>query len=188
MDGDDDERLLERIRKGDAESFGVLYDRTWRWLLSFVIVPRVGGRDAEDVLSETYRTALSRIGSYEWRGVGLLHWLSSIARRKALERVRQGGREDGRRGDPPDLAALPDGAPSAEAEMIRLEALRELKGRVAATLTALPPRYAEALRLRLLEGRERAECAALLTVSPATFDVVLHRATKAFEKAWGTPR
>ncbi len=44
---DDDERLLERIQQGDGESFGVLYDRTWRWLLSCVVTPRVGPEAAE---------------------------------------------------------------------------------------------------------------------------------------------
>jgi hypothetical protein len=29
----DDRELLERIQKGDGESFGVLFDRTHRWLL-----------------------------------------------------------------------------------------------------------------------------------------------------------
>lgn len=68
--------------------------------------------------------------------------------------------------------------------MIRLETLRALGGRVTGALATLPPRYAETLRLRLLEGRPRLECAGLLAVSPATFDVLLHRATKAFAKAW----
>ena len=35
----DDERLLSRIREGDGESFGVLYDRTRGFLLSCVILP-----------------------------------------------------------------------------------------------------------------------------------------------------
>jgi DNA-directed RNA polymerase specialized sigma24 family protein len=38
--------------------------------------------------------------------------------------------------------------------------------------------------MRLLEGIPRAECAERIGVTPATFDVVLHRATKAFQKAW----
>jgi len=45
MDGDDRE-LLDRIRKCDGESFGVLFNRTHRWLLQFVILPRVGWAEA----------------------------------------------------------------------------------------------------------------------------------------------
>ena len=181
---DDDERLLERIQQGDGESFGVLYDRTWRWLLSCVVVPRVGPAAAEDVLSETYRTALDGISSFEWRGTGLLHWLAAIARRKCLERLRTDGRGERRDAGLEALEALPDPAPSAEAEMIRAESLRDLSGRVGAVLGALHPRYAGVLRMRLLDGVPRADCAARLGVSASTFDVVLHRAAKAFQKAW----
>jgi RNA polymerase sigma-70 factor (ECF subfamily) len=184
MHDDDDGRLLARIQGGDGESFGVLFDRTRRWLLTFVILPRVGPEGAEDVLAETFRTAWDRIGDFEWRGTGLLHWLSSIAKRKALEHGRKSRREADREAGFPDFFDPPDGAPTAEAEMIRLETLRALGGRVTGALAALPPRYAETLRLRLLEGRPRLECAGLLAVSPATFDVLLHRATKAFAKAW----
>lgn len=181
---DDDDRLLARIREGDGESFGVLYDRTHRWLRSFVVLPRVGAADADEVLSETYRTALERVGSFEWRGIGLLHWLAAIARRKALERLRRRSRAAARESPLPDLLDPPDAAPTAEAEMIHAERLALLRARVEETLSALPPRYAEALRLRLLQGKGREECARLLSVSVGTFDVLLHRASRAFARRW----
>lgn len=181
---DDDRELLERIHHGDAESFGTLYDRTRDWLLTFVIVPRVGRADAEDVLAETFRVALGKIGAFRWRGVALLHWLSTIARRKALEHGRRSRPGTQAIEDLPALLEIPDDVPTAEAEMIRLEHLRGLRSRVAEVLGALSPRYAEALRLRLLEGRSRAECAERLQVSVPTFDVVLFRASRAFARAW----
>jgi RNA polymerase sigma-70 factor (ECF subfamily) len=180
----DDERLLRRIQQGDGESFGVLYERTREWLLSFVIVPRVGRDRADDVLAETYRTALTKVRGFEWRGTALLHWLASIAKNKCLESVRGSSRASAREEPLSEFFEPADQVPTREAEMIRLETLRALKERVEATLKELPPRYAEVLRLRLLEGRERAECAARLAVSVATFDVVLYRATKAFAKRW----
>jgi RNA polymerase sigma-70 factor (ECF subfamily) len=181
---DDDRTLLGRIQDGDGESFGVLYDRTRAFLLTCVILPRVGPSDAEDVLAETYRTALEKVHSFEWRGTGLLHWLSSIARRKALERVRRRGWREVSLEEIPSLLDVPDGAPTAEAEVIRRELLEQTRARVAGVLSAIPPRYAEALRLRLLEARPREACAEALGVSPATFDVVLHRATRAFAGKW----
>ena len=51
-------------------------------------------------------------------------------------------------------------------------------------LELLNPRYAQALRLRLLEDRSRAECAEALGVKVNNFDVILHRATKAFRKVY----
>ncbi len=184
---DDDRELLERIQQGDGECFGTLFDRTRGWLLSLVIVPPVGRADADDVLAETYRVALDKIHAFRWQGVGLLHWLAAIARRKSLEHVRRRNPRLHSLEELPALVEVPDDAPTAEAEMIRVEALRQLRGRVTQTLDRLHPRYAEALRLRLLEGRSRQECAEALTVTTATFDVVLHRATRAFARAWEKP-
>ena len=47
-------------------------------------------------------------------------------------------------------------------------------------LKLINPRYALALRLRLLEDRSRSECAEALEITQATFDVLFHRACKAF--------
>ena len=49
-------------------------------------------------------------------------------------------------------------------------------------LAKINPRYAEAIRLRVLQERPREEVAAALGASPATFDVVLHRAMAALRK------
>lgn len=146
----DDRRLLEAIQKGDGESFGLLYDRTRRFLLFAVILPRVGRAAAEDVLSETYRTALDKISGFEWTGASLLNWLAAIARRKAQERTRRYAVDASREEPLPDFPDIADGAPTAEAEMIRVEALARTRERVESTLAAIPERYARALRLRLI--------------------------------------
>ena len=184
---DDDARLLEGMRRGDGESARILYERTRGFLLDAVIRPRVGTADAEDVLAETWLRAVERLCGFEWRGIGLLHWLSAIARRTALERLRRGHREE----VVPDLAELfadvPDGAPSAEADMIAAQTLRRMREKVAATLAVLPPRHADALSLRLLEGRDRADCAGTLGISIGAFDVLLHRAARGFARRWSQP-
>ena len=56
----------------------------------------------------------------------------------------------------------------------------ETRALVEETLALLHPRYATALRLRLLEDRDRTECAELMEVTLGNFDVILHRASKAF--------
>jgi DNA-directed RNA polymerase specialized sigma24 family protein len=55
---------------------------------------------------------------------------------------------------------------------------------VSAVLGAINPRYAQAIRLRLLEGLERDDCARELGVTTPTFDVVLLRAVRAFRARW----
>jgi RNA polymerase sigma-70 factor (ECF subfamily) len=54
--------------------------------------------------------------------------------------------------------------------------------RVEVALGRINPRYAQAIRLRVLEERSREEAAKQLDVSVSTFDVVLHRAMAALRK------
>jgi RNA polymerase sigma-70 factor (ECF subfamily) len=66
----------------------------------------------------------------------------------------------------------------------RLPELEDTREQVELSLSRLNPRYALALRLRLLEDREREECAAILGVTVGNFDVILHRACKAFRQGY----
>ncbi len=62
-------------------------------------------------------------------------------------------------------------------ELVSTSKLKRAQDRVVA---ARP--YAEALRLRLLEGRERAACAESLGVTIGAFDVLMHRAARGFAR------
>ena len=62
--------------------------------------------------------------------------------------------------------------------------LAQTKAQVQEALSSLNPRYAQALRLRLLEDRDREECAEAMDVTVSNFDVILHRACKAFRKVY----
>ena len=66
----------------------------------------------------------------------------------------------------------------------RAPEIEETRSAVNRALEKLNPRYAEALRMRLLEDRDREECADALGVSVGNFDVILHRAAKAFRKVY----
>jgi DNA-directed RNA polymerase specialized sigma24 family protein len=76
------------------------------------------------------------------------------------------------------LAPLGPAAPGDEVD------LPALRAAVAAVLAAIHPRYRRALELRFFEERPREECAAVLEVKPATFDVLLLRALRAFRGKW----
>jgi len=67
----------------------------------------------------------------------------------------------------------------------RLSAMRDEKAardKVAAALLRIHPRYARAIQVRLLDEETREEAARILEVTPATFDVLLHRALSALRK------
>jgi RNA polymerase sigma-70 factor (ECF subfamily) len=68
----------------------------------------------------------------------------------------------------------------AEQVLIAVEQLEDTKDMVHRALAKLNPRYSTALKLRLLEDRSREECAEELGITVSTFDVLFHRASKAF--------
>lgn len=72
--------LVERAQAGEAEAFGLIYDRYVDTVFRFVYF-RVGNRQlAEDLTSDTFLRALKRIGSFTWQGRDLGAWLVTIAR------------------------------------------------------------------------------------------------------------
>jgi RNA polymerase sigma factor (sigma-70 family) len=66
----------------------------------------------------------------------------------------------------------------------RAPEMAETRELVRDALDKLNPRYAQALRMRLLDELDRDECAAALDVTVGNFDVIFHRACKAFRKVY----
>ena len=62
--------------------------------------------------------------------------------------------------------------------------MADTRRQVQASLSKMNSRYADALRLRLIEDRSREECAETMGVTVGNFDVILHRAAKAFRKVY----
>lgn len=179
----DEEALLLRAQKGDRQAIGLLFERYADALYGRVILPRVGvPAEAEDILRETFLTLLEKIDTYTWRGVGLYGWLRRVAVNKIIDRARRRKRESPLP-DEPELLP-PSGEAGADEAYAQAEDQKHNEERVRRTLDKLNPRYAEAIRLRLFEEHPREACAERMGVTLGNFDVILHRALKAFEKAF----
>ena len=186
---DDAERTLEqqlvaRAQAGDRKALGELLTRFGPVLYRSVLLPRLGSEAAaHDALSETYAKVVERIGQFKWQNVGFYPWLRVVALRVALDALRARKRlvlweaEDvAREVDEADMApAVDQTLSSVRDEQAAKAKLREALGRI-------HPRYARAIELRVLEERAREDVAKVLAVTPATFDVLLHRALTALRK------
>jgi RNA polymerase sigma-70 factor (ECF subfamily) len=184
-----EKRAIERAQGGELSALEPILAQHAEALFA-CILGRVGERaQAEDLLKDTFLTALERIRSFTWQDRSIYHWLRQIALNKTLDHHRAVGRrkrlcqslrsELGVSVEP--VGHSPQAALSAEEER------RIAEQRIGATLAGLHPRYAEVIRLRLCDERPRVECAAALGVSVETFDVLLFRAVRAFRKAYGEP-
>jgi RNA polymerase sigma factor (sigma-70 family) len=180
------ERLLVvKAQSGDRVAMGELLKRYGGPLYATVLLPRLGSEAAaKDALSETYAKVVERIDRFQWQNVGFYPWLRTVALRVALDALRARKRtvlweaEDIQR----EVDASQTTTPLDQAVQERRD--REAaKARVEVALGRIHERYARAIRMRVIEEKPREEVAAELGVTPATFDVLLHRATAALRKA-----
>lgn len=179
-------RAIERAQAGELAALEPVLASHAEPLLMFIL-GRVGERaQAEDLLKDTFMTALERIGSFTWQSRSIYHWLRQIALNKTIDYHRAAGRR--RRLCQALKAELTEAEEAAAPLLLSAEEERLLaQQRIDKVLALLHPRYAQAIRLRLGEERPRAECAERLGVSVETFDVLLFRAVRAFRKAYGEP-
>lgn len=182
-------RLVARGHAGDQKAVGELLASYGPALYRSVLLPRLGSdAAARDALSEVYARVVERFDRFTWQNVGFWPWLRTVALRVALDQLR--ARRRLVLWDAEDVAREVDAAQTVTPVDQRLGEQRErqaARARVEEALARIHPRYARAIRLRVLEERPRDEVARELGVTPATFDVVLHRAMQSLRKVLGAP-
>ncbi len=181
-----DHALVTRAQAGDRHALGELLRAYGPVLYRTVLLPRLGGAaTAEDALSETYTKVLAHLGSFTWRDeVGFYPWFRMIGMRVMLDQFRRRKRtvvwseEDVVQ----ELDRAQDAAPRLDDEILQRQDLDAVRHKLHRALADLNPRYAEAIRLRVLAEESRESVAAKLGVGVATFDVLLHRALSSLKK------
>ena len=85
---EEDAALARRAGRGEAEAFGVLYDRYVDQVYRYTFYRVRNEAEAEDVTSEVFMRALRAIPKYEPRQA-FLAWLYRIARNAVIDRSRR---------------------------------------------------------------------------------------------------
>jgi RNA polymerase sigma factor (sigma-70 family) len=179
-----DHVLVDRAQGGDRVALGELLHKYGPGLYRSVLLPRLGTETAaKEALAETYAKVVANISKFTWQNVGFYPWLRTVALRIALDQLRAKKRlvlfeED-------DLAREIDAAQTQTPVEQQISDQRDREAarlKVEEALGRINPRYSRAIRLRVLEERPREEVAAELGVTPATFDVLLHRAIASLKK------
>jgi RNA polymerase sigma-70 factor (ECF subfamily) len=85
---EEDAALARRAGSGEAEAFGILYDRYVDAVYRYVFYRVRNEAEAEDVASDVFMRALRAIPKYEPRQA-FLAWLYRIARNAVIDRSRR---------------------------------------------------------------------------------------------------
>lgn len=81
--------LLIRTGRGDQQAFAELYRRTSSKLFGVCLRMLRERSEAEEVLQETYITVWRRAASFDAGKASAITWLVTLARNKAIDRLRQ---------------------------------------------------------------------------------------------------
>lgn len=183
-----EKRAVERAQAGDLAALEPILAAHAEGLFMFIL-GRLGDRAAaEDLLKDTFVTAMERIAGFTWQDRSIYHWLRQIAQNKVIDHHRASSRRkklvQALRAEQTEQAEQGT-TDDAQARLSAEEERHLSRQRIEATIEGLHPRYAAAIRLRLCDEKPREECAATLGVRVETFDVLLFRAVRAFRKAYG---
>lgn len=147
--------LVKRIATGDQHALAALYDRTNRIVFGLLLRILRDTAAAEEVLLDVYTQVWRQAATYSERRGTPLAWLTTIARSRAIDRLRS-TRLEKQRSEPLDvLSAHASSACSIEEDMVT----RELGGRVRAALAALSPEQREVIELAYYGGLSHSEIA-----------------------------
>lgn len=149
-DVDDQElnRLLYRVAHGDEGAFARLYDHTASRLYP-VCMHLLGQREAaEEALQEAFVRIWHQAGTYSAHRGGVLTWMISIARYRAIDQMRyRRRRPEGDLEDAP-MAALTDRAPGPQES----SAAAAETAALTRCLDTLSGQQREAIQLAFLQG------------------------------------
>lgn len=87
---EDEHNLIVRIKHGDSEAFGLIYDHYMPMIYRFVLVKVGSKEDAEDISHQVFLKAWQNVnGQYSERGFPFSSWLYQIARNSIIDHYRR---------------------------------------------------------------------------------------------------
>lgn len=169
-------QLIKRAQAGDNEAFGLLYDSYFEPIYRFIYYKVFSKEIAEDLTSDTFIKALSRIGSYKIDKGRFNSWLYQIARNTVIDYYRTRKEDVALE----DIFDVPYDARTAE----QFDALTALSS-VDAYLKALPARQREIITLRIWEEKSFKEIADILGGTENSIKMAFSRSIRQLREVCG---
>jgi RNA polymerase sigma-70 factor, ECF subfamily len=170
--------LRSAVLAGNENAWRTWYDETFDELYRYVRWRCGGRRDwADEIVQETWLTAVRRVRRFDPRKGSFLAWLRGIAANLLRNDLRKRRR-------------LPTFQQSADEQIDKTSGTespwedRQREEQVAAALDALPDREEAVLRAKYLEGLSVAQIASARGETPKAVESLLSRARQAFREVY----
>lgn len=161
-DPDDDVRLMEAVKAGEASALERLWERHAAAVLGTCRRILADASEAEEVALDVFVQAWEQGGRYDPGRASPRAWLLMMARSRAIDRARAAGRRRQLTLAPDDerlLAGLEQRASGQRHDPAAALAIGERGALVRTALAELPPEQREAVELAFLEGFSHREIA-----------------------------
>ncbi|NUO71691.1 MAG: sigma-70 family RNA polymerase sigma factor [Frateuria sp.] len=168
-DGEALARLLTQVAKGDERAFEELYRRTSARLFGVCLRMLRDRGEAEEALQDAWTSAWRRATSFDAGKASAMTWLSTLARNKAIDRLRQ--RREQPLDDPAMLDLLVDEEPTPAADAQHSQDYRRLRD----CLDQLEPRQRRSVREAFFSGATYNELAVRCQVPLGTMKSWIRR-------------
>jgi RNA polymerase sigma-70 factor (ECF subfamily) len=170
-----DSELIHRAHCGDHDAIVEIYERNLTSVFTYIFY-RVSDQDtAEDLTAEVFLRMVTKIKNYTDRGRPILAWLYVIARNLIVDHYRNPGstvhmclRED---------LVAEDGV-----DPIQVIANHQEQDDLRKALEQLTEEQRQVILLKIIDGRQNAEVAAILEKSEGAVRSLQHRALVALHR------
>lgn len=166
-DIDNEEQLIDLVKKGDEKAMQILYCRHIRYLSAICSRYIYGKEDVKDVLQDAFLTIFASIKSFDYRGEGSLKgWMAKITLNETLRFIKNNGRLQFVELKQEDMDNI-DEEPNTEG--IPPEVIHSM-------IRELPDGYRTIFNLYVIEEKSHKEIAELLGIKADSSASQLHRA------------
>ena len=150
-----DYTALGRIIQGDQGGLAELYDRNARLVFSLALRILQNPADAEDIVQEVFAQVWAQARRYDAARGAVAAWMLTMARSRAIDRLRSRSARPETSAEPREFEALLDAAPAQDLQLLSTEQVAQLRD----ALNGLPAPQRVALELAYYEGLTHAEIA-----------------------------
>jgi RNA polymerase sigma-70 factor (ECF subfamily) len=165
---------LVRVAAGDRAALRMVYRDTSAKLFGVLLRILNDRSEAEDVLQDVFVTVWRKAGSFDAARASPITWLVTIARNRAIDRLRAGG--GSRRTEPIEAAGdVSDPAPAAAERVEQAQEEHHLRQRLARCLEELEAQHAAAIRAAFFDGATYDELARRMGVPLGTMKSWIRR-------------
>lgn len=165
---DGEEGIVKEAVRGDASSFGSLYDHYQPRIYRFILIKVSRKEEAEDLTHQVFLNAWQNIRSYKNRGNPFSSWLYKIARNQVIDYYRTAREESSIEDTNPEFFVTPAVAHTNLDKNLEFE-------KVLLALRHLEPGYQDVIIMRFVEGFSIKETAKIVNKSEGAVKLIQHR-------------